>query len=452
MSLTQRRLLFYFFILLFLVLVPIVLLYATGYTVNWRRGELQKTASLALDSEPREAKIFLNGQSPLTFSDSLFGAKPQTRAKLSGLTPGDYTIRLEKEGYFPWEERITLEPGEAFNLQTIRLFRNSQPQFIRGLDSAATISVAPHRQNLAAITKDSLQIMNLSDNRATDVSLPAPVHSDILWSKDNDLIIIGQRLVVNSNGRILADLSQEFKTITSVRWDSEINERLYILTGQRLVRFAPQINKIEATYNASELIGNGTISDFRTHGNQLYLTVASGNTNELIITDLAFLERTVRTNLGAGNFIFFDTPSGLPALLETTRKQLELIEEPLPLVFSYRLTPVADSLHTVRWNNDELIYTTPFEIRHRLASGQTDLLSRFGQPVIDILPLTNSPYLAYTTGSNINVLPLQNNPFSQAPQLAQFENIAAFAAMDQSTLYIVGRHNGNYGLFSLAVY
>jgi len=58
MNLIRRRILYIFFIFLFLLITPLIILYANGYKLS-NNFRLEKTGILILDSEPQDAKIFL---------------------------------------------------------------------------------------------------------------------------------------------------------------------------------------------------------------------------------------------------------------------------------------------------------------------------------------------------------------------------------------------------------
>ncbi len=64
-----------------------------------------------ISSNPPEAKVYLN--------DKDTGRKTPTR--LSGLSPGNYTFKLKKEGYEVWEEEVTVKVSESLDLPGVRL-------------------------------------------------------------------------------------------------------------------------------------------------------------------------------------------------------------------------------------------------------------------------------------------------------------------------------------------
>ena len=65
----------------------------------------RKRATLDISSNPEGADIEING-----------GFKGNT-PDLTSVQAGEYTLRVLKAGYEPWERRIVLDPGEKVNIQ-----------------------------------------------------------------------------------------------------------------------------------------------------------------------------------------------------------------------------------------------------------------------------------------------------------------------------------------------
>lgn len=80
------------------ILSTLVVFSASGYKFSFKEKKLSKTGLIAVSSLPTGAAIHLNGE--------LSGASNTT---LSNLVPGDYNVRITKEGYTPWEKDIKVE-------------------------------------------------------------------------------------------------------------------------------------------------------------------------------------------------------------------------------------------------------------------------------------------------------------------------------------------------------
>jgi len=98
MTRKTRRLIFLIFILIFIIVTPGVLLFATGYSFNWNKGEIIKTGSFYFNSLPQGASITINGET-----------KNSTPAYIPRLTPGQFVIEITKENFLSWKKNLTIE-------------------------------------------------------------------------------------------------------------------------------------------------------------------------------------------------------------------------------------------------------------------------------------------------------------------------------------------------------
>ena len=81
------------------VLTVLVIFFARGYHFSRKTGKIEKTGLLVLTSNPNGASIFINGH--LTDATN-------TTIKLA---PEIYQVKIEKEGYIPWEKKLVVAEG-----------------------------------------------------------------------------------------------------------------------------------------------------------------------------------------------------------------------------------------------------------------------------------------------------------------------------------------------------
>lgn len=97
----RKQLLFSLFLFLFLLLgTVIVVLYGKGYRLDLGHGEkpkISKTGLLVATSNPDGASVYINGNLTTATNNTL------------DLTPGEYDVKIEKEGYFPWEKKLKIQ-------------------------------------------------------------------------------------------------------------------------------------------------------------------------------------------------------------------------------------------------------------------------------------------------------------------------------------------------------
>src|SRR3989344_7161684 len=99
MTLRARRKLFSFFILLFILASIGTVYYTGGYRFDFQTWKLTQTGSLYIESYERPISIFLN--------EKLYPDKSGLLRKgtlISSVLPKKYSVRLEKEGFIPYEK------------------------------------------------------------------------------------------------------------------------------------------------------------------------------------------------------------------------------------------------------------------------------------------------------------------------------------------------------------
>lgn len=121
-----RRVIFIIFLSIFVIGAPTIVFYTAGYRLNFTTLRVQQTGVIALSSIPKGAMVFLNEIS----------TNNKTPYVIQRLSPGDYTISMSKEGYKPWEQRVSVNSG-ATTYVTGVLFADSTPELLLPLEAIA---------------------------------------------------------------------------------------------------------------------------------------------------------------------------------------------------------------------------------------------------------------------------------------------------------------------------
>lgn len=106
----KRQLLISFSIILFLILgTTAAVLWGLGNRISFTAGKpvVTKTGILGVTSTPDAAQIYIN--------DHLTTA---TNSNIN-LTPGEYTIKISKEGYFDWVKKVKIEKEVATKVNAL---------------------------------------------------------------------------------------------------------------------------------------------------------------------------------------------------------------------------------------------------------------------------------------------------------------------------------------------
>ncbi|MCF7907463.1 MAG: PEGA domain-containing protein [Candidatus Omnitrophica bacterium] len=110
-----RKILFYFFVLAYLVLCPLLIFYSLGYIYQPKKKDISQTGLIHLVSIPAGAQVYLDGR---RFKD-------KTPATISELNPGSYRVKLRLKNRRPWVHEVTVKAGKSAAFKNILLLPHS---------------------------------------------------------------------------------------------------------------------------------------------------------------------------------------------------------------------------------------------------------------------------------------------------------------------------------------
>jgi PEGA domain len=114
-------------ILVFLILAPIVILYTAGFRYNSKKQRVEKVGIIFVRSRPSGADIYLDGKK----------RSETTPARLRNLLPGDYDVKISKNGYSDWEKTLPVGSELTTFAESVALFKNADPEEINSTPTKA---------------------------------------------------------------------------------------------------------------------------------------------------------------------------------------------------------------------------------------------------------------------------------------------------------------------------
>lgn len=321
----QRRLLFYGLAILFLILTPFVLAYSFGYSFDSKTQSLIPTGGIFIKTNQTGIKVFLNGREEK--ETSFLGAG----ALLPTLATGAYRITIEKDGFRPWEERISVKAGTVSEHRNIFLIPEKVPL-------TATSSFISHAISAALPSPDGALIALISEQDRT--LFIAPIDGDIptfqktygkllpktprwldektlAWPSPQDasqweLLRITPQATSEIHLTILGNSPKD--KITAIGFHSSLPDSVYALTKKGNLYLHSFSNQAKTE---KPILAN--IASFEIAGQNIYFITdkgflgssdLSGNSVESIGRAGFFLN---------GNFSSFPSPSGNPAFIDGLR-------------------------------------------------------------------------------------------------------------------------------------
>ncbi|MDZ7586982.1 MAG: PEGA domain-containing protein [Patescibacteria group bacterium] len=167
--------------------------YAKGYRPSLKNRALEGTGLLAANSFPKGATVFINDRLTTATDDTL------------NLPPGEYQVKIAKDGYIPWEKTLKLEP-ELVTQTNTRLFP-SVPNLKPLTFSGATNPIpSPDGEKIVfsvtdatTDTKNGLYVLDLLDRPFSLNSDPRQIsrtstkydlaQAKLIWSPDSSQIL-----------------------------------------------------------------------------------------------------------------------------------------------------------------------------------------------------------------------------------------------------------------------
>lgn len=113
-----RKILFLIFAAIYIILCPLMIMYALGYLYKpWAESGLVRTGLIYISTAPEGAAVYLNNRR--------FTARTPT--VLRDLLPGKYSVKLALKGYASWSETVPVEAEKATVLDSILLLPEKWP-------------------------------------------------------------------------------------------------------------------------------------------------------------------------------------------------------------------------------------------------------------------------------------------------------------------------------------
>jgi hypothetical protein len=449
MKLLYRRILYITFIAAFLTITPLLILYANGYQLSLKNKGLVKTGMFILDSEPRGALVYINNQPQTSFLDSVLpGTKNYltTPVKIKSLTPGDYEVRLELDGYWPWQKKLKINPGASTYAEDILLFKKDLPiPLVNG--KIQKISYSPDAV-YCALYDGKWRLANLDDGSIKDLAVIKSADAQIDWAADGSKLLIGKYLVETTDGAV-SDLAKIIdKDKYNLKFNRQASNLIYFQNKNRLFLY-DNLNQEQKPLLTPNQQGDYTINDYLIKKDFLILEADTGNKSYLEIykTDTTMAGRLDLPE--SDNYRFINPDHQLVNLYDQIHKRLYLIDPLSPLK---PLTDTLDNVTMTRWLTPaKLFYANDFEIwLYDLDKKENKLLTRLSDQIKQVAWHPSNNYIVYSTGQTINVIELDERVRRNFTELIKLKLVSDLQlSHDGNDVYFyteIGQVDGLYKL------
>lgn len=425
MSTKARKILFTLFIFAFLIITPLVSLYATGYKISLDGRFLQKTGMLVINSNPSGANIFIDGEPQQRFLDEL-GTKItnktnkenilKTPAKIKGLVPGEYDISLEKEGYWGWQKKLEITPGNSTFAEDVFLFKNNLPISIFS-ENVLSSSQSPNKKNSVFITEDNYIVFYHDNDRIEYYSRSdedIDNSNSIIWI-DNIGVLINSKLFYISNWDSPKDLSGTIGDIPPEDIRSYNSNSAFFKKNNNLIKFNFRNEGLETVLNSENLI------DFSFKNNFLYTIEEIEESVYFIIYENYQKVRQINLSYDT-EYTFLETEQNLVNIYNKKFKTLYLVD---PFDYFSPLKETINNVNHVFWVNDnKLVYYNDFEIwTYDNNIHKKTIITRISNKINNVLWHPSNNYLLFSTNDSLFTIELDDRDRYNSVRLLNMSNI-----------------------------
>jgi hypothetical protein len=448
MTLKTRRFLYILFVLIFITVTPLISLYAAGYKIG-NGFSIQKTGILILDSEPSGAKIFIDNKIQQKFLNKLLKKEEgfiETPAKIKNLKPGDYKIRISLDGYWPWEKKLTVNPGQSTFAEDIFLFKKDLPlMMLHG--KLNDISLSPNQKFLVVNQDETTSLINLENDLIETVSTSSSINiTNCVWSPKSKTVLIDNQLCNTSDTKekksILNLIGKEAKNI---KWDTKNENKLYCV-------YDDTISCFDLSSNQNNIIlKNKHVTDYFPRDNYLFYVEKIDNQSKFYVHDINKNELVKTIGIPNSDYIFWNTEHDLINLYDSKYHILYLINPFSPV------KPLHDTISNVKetfWvNNDILLYANDFEIwTYDQRNQSKKLITRISDKIDSIFWNHEKNFIIYSTDKNINVIDLDERENYSSTKLFEIDTISNLQINKSGdTLYFYSKIGNQEGLYKLNI-
>ncbi len=294
-----------------IIVTSLIIIYAQGYRISLEQGiNLKATGILSVTSKPKAASVYINNHL-VTATDNIVN-----------LPPGDYDVKIVKDGYTPWQKRISLKK-EVVQQTDAYLFRTTPD--IRSITFSGAINpvLSPTGTKIiyavasaSASKNNGLYQYDLTNNllplSKNQPKLIAVNFHNLDWSKFKfQFSPDGKELLATSqNGNISYLINLEEPIIYQKLQDVTLNKSIILASWKRAesVQIQESIKKLPAVFQNFVSTASSSLALFSSNNERfLYLARSDYNLDDNLILPPPNQSTQVQTRqIKKGNYYVYD--------------------------------------------------------------------------------------------------------------------------------------------------
>lgn len=452
MSLKTRKILYLIFVLIFLIAAPAISLYAAGYTLS-SGFKITKTGILIVDTKPSDATISLDNTvkqkllNKLIFNEEKFITSP---AKIKNIPPGEYDIKLSKEGYWDWDKKLSIKPGESTYVEDVSLFKKDIPlSVVEG--EFTSLKISPNKEYIAAFSEKNAILINLANDETKYLEFETKIKNDLIatssmisWSPDSKKLINGNYIFDVKNWSNPFDIKKEIgENIKNLKWSGSAN--IYYVSSDAL-------NEFSLSSKINEKIAyTKKIEDYLPNDNFIFILDGGSSVKKIDIYNLREKEISGTINLPFSNYLFSDFQTKYLNVYDQTHKILYIID---PFSSYRQLKETVNNASFFEWiNNEKLLYANSHEVWiFDMNARKNTLLTRISQDIKKTIWHPSNNYVVYATSQDIFTIELDDREKYNIVKLLSLNQIKnPMLNKKGDALYFYSKIGSQSGIYKLSI-
>ncbi|MCL4398053.1 PEGA domain-containing protein [Patescibacteria group bacterium] len=329
---------------------------ARGYRPDFANRTLLPTGILVATSDPDGAEVLINGKLETATNNTI------------NLAPGKYLVRIQKDGFSPWEKQVEIKKEEVFKTNA---FLFPALADLRPLTFTGSLNpvVSPDQTKIVYGVASASARLNGGDGNGvwvmdTSRTLPAPIpgggdfrqvfinspalslsDANFAWSADSKQVLAYYGSLATPSAAYLLD-TDRLNDNPTPETSNQLTSLFDSWKALTAARYAAQLAKLPENLRATLATSAATLEFSPDETKILYTATASAHLPAYLLTYLPGTDPTPETrNLQPGNTYVYDlkedrnylipVPAGIPPiswfpssrhLLEVDNNQISVME------------------------------------------------------------------------------------------------------------------------------
>ncbi len=447
----------FFFIAIFLIIAPLIIFYASGYRFDLKRYKILRTGTLFIEAKGiKKADLYINNKLyEMPFDEKIF---------IYNLLPGDFQIKLAREGYHDWQKKTVIQSSLTTFIKDAVLFKDEAPQ-LKFEGQINNFSISPDQQKLIYISAtDSFEEFYYYDLLMGEKKLLYRIPRQdsaprFFWAPSSKKILLNYEqkytvIAIENNKNVVSLSSIISLAPLNVRWDLQSDNLLYGQSKNIIYKIDLLTKKTGKYFQLEESQIN---PEFYLEGNDLFYLEQTENKN--ILSKYNFSYKTTKKILElskAEHYKFIKSTNNYLGLIDLDNQKLYLVKKSnTDLEINILDEPVMEFKAKEAWWDDkerQLLFYDDFEIAvYNSKINKEQIINRYGQVIKKVAWYPDLDHIIILSENNIQIIDItQEIGTRNATEIVNIDKLYNFELDKKGeTFFLNGQIGKASGLYQL---